>query len=887
MPFLRAALSFPVLLLQLLLPPGTEASGGTWCYATQDAACGPAHWKVLDHQCGGANQSPINVDRKTARRSSELDAFVFKGYNTAPAGAWSIANSGHAVQVNLGSDISVSGAGLPAVYNALQFHFHWGNPNGNGSEHQLDGNQYPMEVHIVHMHSKYTDIKDAATDPNGLAVLGFFYKVSDTDNTNYNTIIDGLQSVSYSGDSVDLASTFRLDSLLPSENLLSRYYRYRGSLTTPGCAEAVIWTVFEDPIPISSSQTPPPFSTSVEASPQPVQTPLDSLFCISGTVKIINARETVPRNVKPDLLGDCPKTAQLMPGSQWMGVPGEIRGYAEAHRLYGKLPWRILFQPAIELARQGFPIPVTLGLYLRYISSSITNSSLCAVFCDDKGEVLKEGQIVRYPKLADTLELIADHGPDAFYKGPLVEAMVQDTKSQDSCIVTGCLRSLLRLTCCFSLHGNRHSAVFCDDKGEVLKEGQIVRYPKLADTLELIADHGPDAFYKGPLVEAMVQDTKSQGGTLTAEDFENFKAKIQDPLQVETGGYLIYMPPPPAGGAVLSFILKVMEGTVKIINARETVPRNVKPDLLGDCPKTAQLMPGSQWMGVPGEIRGYAEAHRLYGKLPWRILFQPTIELARQGFPIPVTLGLYLRYISSSITNSSLWLMVYDLMPPAFLNLQICEVQNLISEGFANRIRKLINDDRTHPLQYYSRSPGRDSVGTTHVSVLAEDGSAVSVTSTINQMCVCPVGVHCYSLALGSYFNVFVLMHGVLFSGEQPPSSVAPLVFVNKSRNSMLVIGGSGGSMITSSTAQVIMNHLWLGYDLKDAIGAPVLYVTPTNEVQFEKSFNTTVKEELRAMGHTVTEGTHFFNVVNAVSKQGGCIAAVSDARKKGVAAGY
>ncbi|XP_041078855.1 carbonic anhydrase 15-like [Polyodon spathula] len=249
MPFLRAALIFLAVLL-----PGTESSGGTWCYAAQDAECAPAHWKVLDHQCGGVNQSPINVDRKKARRSNELDAFVFKGYNVTPAGAWSIVNSGHAVQVNLGSGISVSGAGLPAEYNALQFHFHWGKPNGNGSEHQLDGNRYPMEVHIVHMHSKYTDIKVAVTDPNGLAVLGFFFKVSKTDNPNYNTIIDGLQSVRYSGDSVDLASTFRLDSLLPSENLLSRYYRYWGSLTTPGCAEAVIWTVFEDPIPISSAQ---------------------------------------------------------------------------------------------------------------------------------------------------------------------------------------------------------------------------------------------------------------------------------------------------------------------------------------------------------------------------------------------------------------------------------------------------------------------------------------------------------------------------------------------------------------------------------------------------------------------------------------------------------
>ncbi|KAK6476455.1 glutathione hydrolase 5 proenzyme-like [Huso huso] len=459
-----------------------------------------------------------------------------------------------------------------------------------------------------------------------------------------------------------------------------------------------------------------------------------TVYNANGTVKIINARETVPRNVKPDLLGECPKTFQLMPGSKWMGVPGEIRGYAEAHRLYGKLPWRILFQPAIELARQGFPIPVTLGLYLRYVSRSITNSSLCTVFCDDKGEVLKEGQ--------------------------------------------------------------------------------IVRYPKLADTLELIADHGPDAFYKGPLVEAMVQDTKSQGGTLTAEDFENFKAKIQDPLQVETGGYLIYMPPPPAGGAVLSFILKVMEGF------------GLTPDSLKGANRTLTY-------------------HRI-------------IEALKFG--------------NGQKRNP---------------NMSAEEVQSLISEGFANRIRKLINDDRTHPLQYYSRSPGRDSVGTTHVSVLAEDGSAVSVTSTINHI----FGSMVYSPKTGVIFNNeladFCGKETSILPGEQPPSSVAPLVFVNKSRNSMLVIGGSGGSKITSSTAQVIMNHLWLGYDLKDAIGAPVLYVTPTNEVQFEKNFNTTVKEELRAMGHTVTESAHFFNVVNAVSKQGGCIAAVSDARKKGVAAGY
>lgn len=57
-------------------------------------------------------------------------------------------------------------------------------------------------------------------------------------------------------------------------------------------------------------------------------------------------------------------------------------------------------------------------------------------------------------------------------------------------------------------------------------------------------------------------------------------------------------------------------------------------------------------------------------------------------------------------------------------------------ESFANQIRSSISDDKTHEPQYYNFSPSVDGVGTTHVSVLAEDGSAVSVTSTINHMSV-------------------------------------------------------------------------------------------------------------------------------------------------------
>lgn len=57
-------------------------------------------------------------------------------------------------------------------YELTQFHFHWGSCNKQGSEHRVDGRQFPAEMHLVHYNrSQYSSIEEAAMCPMGLAVI--------------------------------------------------------------------------------------------------------------------------------------------------------------------------------------------------------------------------------------------------------------------------------------------------------------------------------------------------------------------------------------------------------------------------------------------------------------------------------------------------------------------------------------------------------------------------------------------------------------------------------------------------------------------------------------------------------------------------------------------
>ncbi|XP_029030073.1 carbonic anhydrase 4a [Betta splendens] len=228
---------------------------GDWCYQSQftcDHPCNtPEKWGHVFKDCAGEQQSPINIVTRKALKDERLTPFLFNNYQQMFRAL--VRNNGHSVQVEVPHLSTVAGGGLSTTYKAVQFHLHWGNNGGPGSEHTIDGEQYPMELHIVHMKQRYTDLKTALSDPEGVAVLGFFYERSSSVNKKYDTIVKSLKNVIATNGNTTLLPT-SLAQLIPPQQNLTSYYRYKGSLTTPGCTEAVIWTLFENPIPLNNEQ---------------------------------------------------------------------------------------------------------------------------------------------------------------------------------------------------------------------------------------------------------------------------------------------------------------------------------------------------------------------------------------------------------------------------------------------------------------------------------------------------------------------------------------------------------------------------------------------------------------------------------------------------------
>ncbi|XP_051892227.1 glutathione hydrolase 1 proenzyme-like isoform X2 [Pristis pectinata] len=476
----------------------------------------------------------------------------------------------------------------------------------------------------------------------------------------------------------------------------------------------------------------------------------------TGVVEVINSREVAPEQEI---------RSNLDTGGPSIGVPGEIRGYALAHQRHGRLPWKQLFEPSITFARKGFPVGKSLAVALEANKVQIEESaSLCDVFCKK--------------------------------------------------------------------NSNR-----------ILNENDLIYFPQLADTLQMIADEGPDAFYDGPIAEDIVHSVSQSGGLISRKDLKQYKAREETAINVTLGDYTLYVPGAPSGGPVLALILKILEG-YKF--SRESISTQEK------------------------KVLTY---HRII-----------------EAFKFAFAERSKLKYPTSGDHR---------------------EVIEMISK--ANEIRERINDSNTSEgIDDYGIKcllPGQS--GTSHLSVVAEDGNAVSVTSTINGR----FGSFVRSNVTGIIFNNQMAdfsssqiedenslppcSQNYVQPGRRPFSAMSPAIILDKDKNVKMVVGASGSSRIITATALVIINALWFGDDACEAVNKPRIHhqLLP-NFVQFESEEQEQNAEELRQfrreMENDLKKKMHITgfadmpSVVQAIVKEGHVWHAVSDTtRKGGCPAGY
>ncbi|OXC69401.1 gamma-glutamyltransferase [Cryptococcus neoformans] len=398
----------------------------------------------------------------------------------------------------------------------------------------------------------------------------------------------------------------------------------------------------------------------------------------------------------------------------------------------------------------------------------------------------------------------------------------------------------LRLFGDFMLSSPTWSAVYAP-RGPLLVEGDFIQRLNYGKTLEKIAEEGASAFYQGEIAESSVKTIAKAGGVMTLDDLKSFKALSYPAIHSTFMSKEIYTTSAPSSGGVMLGLLNVLE------------PLNIT---------------SNNGLKNPLNLHRFIEALKFaFGARSW--VTDPAFAKDKKRF------------------------------------------EEVYTKEWADEIREKITDNETHSADYYGLQYDTPiDHGTTHLSAVDKWGGAASVTSTINLIW----GSHVMDPKTGIIFNdeqddfavpgapdafgLWPSPWNYPAPGKKPLSSTSASIILNPTTSSSpspslyAVIGGSGGSRIFPSVAQVLLN-LFSGLDISESIEAYRVHnqIVPdltTIEVGPE-GVDGEVVEGLKERGHKIGEFDVNIGIseVQAIVVEDGHIFASSDSRKNGIAAGY
>jgi gamma-glutamyltranspeptidase/glutathione hydrolase len=380
--------------------------------------------------------------------------------------------------------------------------------------------------------------------------------------------------------------------------------------------------------------------------------------------------------------------------------------------------------------------------------------------------------------------------------------------------------------------------------GKYYEPGEVLKQPELARTLERIAEN-PDDFYHGAMARELATAVAKGGGLITVGDLANYEVKEREPIRGRYRGYdIISAPPPSSGGTALVEILNILEGfdLAKLGNRSAQTIHLTTEAFRRAFYDRAEFMGDPDFAKVPvAQLidKRYAEA--------WRESIDPNHASASK-----------------------------DLKRPSVFN----ELERVA---------------QFQPMAI------REPQNTTHFSVVDSEGTAVAVTTTLNDTLGSRVTAEGLGFLLNDEMDDFAAKQGVpnaygliqgpanaIGPGKRPLSAMTPTI-VLKDGKLFLVLGSPGGPTIITTVANILMAVVDFGLDIQESVNAPRFHHQwLPDAIEVEDRLSPDTMNLLRSKGHQL-KVRHFWGDGECIMvdpKTGERLGA-SDGRNNGKAVGY
>jgi len=431
-------------------------------------------------------------------------------------------------------------------------------------------------------------------------------------------------------------------------------------------------------------------------------------------------------------------------------VPGSVAGLIKAHKEHGKLSLKEVLRPAIELARKGFPVSYDLNYVLDWGKNSM-------------------------------------------------------------------------------LANNASKKKFYNPKDKPLPVASILKQPKLARTLKIIANKGDQAFYEGEIADWIVEDSLANGGLITKGDLANYSAKDRVPIESFYRGYkIVSMPPAASGGIVLLQILNILENF--------------------DLTESGHNSASSIHLLSEAMLRAYSDRMKYHGDPDY--------------FNVPID-GLLDKHYAKERAKS--------------INSKVKTPSEDIFPG------KIPFIDESPDTTHFSVIDSDGNAVSNTYTLGSSFGSGVTVPEggflLNNQM---RNFSHLYGKS--DELSLSTSSANKLEPGKRMISTQTPTLVFSPEGDLMMILGSPGGGRIPNIIAQVISNVIDHKLGFAEAVMAPRINQRVGKNLELESGFSPDTIELLKVIGHQPKPSTTMGSV-QAIFLSQGYIHGVSDTRRPGAKA--